>query len=249
MPRTVYIIRHGQTLLNKQDKIRSWLNIPLDEQGFAEARKLGWQLHEQGIPIDGLFSSDLLRSEQTTIEVAKMAGYPILGTTIGLRPWNVGSLAGSDGAKAHKIMMAHAKDEPDKVIGGDGESFNIFKYRVLTCVIGLLNTYPGKTLGLVSHSRGERILHAWAAGGSCESLGIDLDVFGERGEATASASKVAIKCSLVTGGDDAPSAGAANDEESPPIAGARRASDRNWYINDPSRPGKYLRVRRGRAAA
>src|SRR5579864_978295 len=203
--RTVYIIRHGQTLLNKQDKIRSWLNIPLDEQGFSEARKLGWELNRQGVQIDGLFSSDLLRSEQTTIEVAKMAGFQILGTTIGLRPWNVGSLSGTDGPTAHKVMMEHARNDPDKVIGGDGESFNIFKYRVLTCVIGLLNSHPGKVLGLVSHSRGERIIHAWAAGGSCESLGIDLDVFGERGEATASASRVEIKCSLVVGGDDGPS--------------------------------------------
>src|SRR5579864_7540648 len=128
--RTVDLVRGLLTSLKIQDKLSTWLNIPLDEQRFRDARKLGWLLNRQGVQIDGLFSSDLLRSEQTTIEVAKMAGFQILGTTIGLRPWNVGSLSGTDGPTAHKVMMEHARNDPDKVIGGDGESFNIFKYRV-----------------------------------------------------------------------------------------------------------------------
>jgi hypothetical protein len=28
----------------------------------------------------------------------------------------------------------------------------------------------------------------------------------------------------------------------PPVPGAKKASDGNWYVPDPSRPGKYLRV-------
>lgn len=36
--------------------------------------------------------------------------------------------------------------------------------------------------------------------------------------------------------------------ESPPIPGAQRASDGNWYIGDPTRPGKYLHVKPKAAA-
>lgn len=32
-------------------------------------------------------------------------------------------------------------------------------------------------------------------------------------------------------------------EETPPAAGAKKAPDGNWYVPDPSRPGKYLRVK------
>lgn len=31
--------------------------------------------------------------------------------------------------------------------------------------------------------------------------------------------------------------------EQPPVEGARKAQDGNWYVPDPKRPGKYLRVR------
>lgn len=43
------------------------------------------------------------------------------------------------------------------------------------------------------------------------------------------------------GGDTAaPASGAA--AETPPVAGARKAADGYWYVPDPNRPGKYLRV-------
>lgn len=42
------------------------------------------------------------------------------------------------------------------------------------------------------------------------------------------------------GGDTA--APAAAGAETPPVQGARKAADGNWYIPDPNRPGKYLRV-------
>ena len=28
----------------------------------------------------------------------------------------------------------------------------------------------------------------------------------------------------------------------PPVPGARKADDGNWYVPDPKRPGKYLKV-------
>jgi hypothetical protein len=28
----------------------------------------------------------------------------------------------------------------------------------------------------------------------------------------------------------------------PPVKGARQAPDGNWYVSDPKRPGKYLKV-------
>jgi broad specificity phosphatase PhoE len=198
--RTVYIIRHGQTMLNVDDKIRSWLDIPLTDDGFEEAKKLGWELRNANIKLTGLFSSDLLRSLQTTLEISGIAGFPILGATHALRPWNVGTYAGKNGPTVHKKMMEYAENSPDKVLGG-GESFNIFKYRVLCGIIGLLNSTPG-ILGLVSHSRGERILHAWVAAGCPENLDVDLDVFGERGEETASAQKLEVNCALIEQNDD-----------------------------------------------
>ena len=192
--RTVYVLRHGQTALNRQDKIRAWLDIPLDNVGVDQAIELGEAM--RGVELDGLYSSDLLRTVQTSIEVSKMSGIPILGTTKSLRPWNVGDYSGQDGEKVHKIMAKYAHEMPDERLPG-GESFNIFKYRILAGIIGLLNSNRGLKLGLVSHSRGERMLHAWVAAGCPEDLEVDIDVFLEKGEGTATAQELLIECPLV----------------------------------------------------
>lgn len=194
--RLIYIFRHGQTLLNKEDKIRGWLDIPLDEIGIEEAQDLGFAIKEAGIELDGIYTSDLIRAEQTSLEISKITGIPILGETKILRPWDVGTLSGTDGKKAHEIMSEAARHGPDKEIGG-GESFNIFRHRFLVGVIGILNRHRGLKLALTSHSRGERIMHAWIAAGCPDDLSVDLDEFLARGEDTATAQELIIDCPLI----------------------------------------------------
>jgi broad specificity phosphatase PhoE len=194
--RSVYIIRHGQTKLNAEDKIRAWLDVPLDEVGIEQAQELGEAMRDEGIELDGLISSDLQRAIQTSLEVSKIAGYPLLGITKDLRPLNVGTYSGQDGKMVHKIIAEHARNNPDAEIGG-GESFNTFRHRILGGIIGILNSHRGLKLGLVSHSRGERALHAWVANECDEDLELDLDVFLAKGEGTATASELQIVCPLV----------------------------------------------------
>lgn len=194
--RDIYVLRHGQTLLNKEDKIRGWNDIPLDNVGLRQAEDLGDALVTENVQLDGVYSSDLLRSVQTSLEVSKITGIPILGTSKVLRPWNVGELTGTDGTKAHKIMSDYARNHPEKDLAG-GESFNIFKHRFLVGIIGLLNSNRGLKLGFVSHSRGERILHGWVAAETPSDLNIDLDVFLARGEDPATAQELKINCPLI----------------------------------------------------
>lgn len=195
--RHVWVIRHGQTRLNAEDKIRSWIDIPLDDEGIAQAHELGVSLRKKGIEMDGMYSSDLLRSVQTCLIVSEETGIPLLGTTRCLRPWDAGKLSGKDGPTVHKIMMDLAENKPDELLGGDGESFNIFKHRILAGTIGILNANRGLRLGLVSHSRGERALHAWQSAGCPSDLEVDLDEFGKKGEGTATSQELVIKSPLV----------------------------------------------------
>ena len=194
--RRVLIIRHGQTMLNKEDKIRAWADVPLDDTGMEQAIMLGKSMKKEGTELDGICSSDLLRSVQTSLAISRETGIPIYGTYKFLRPLDVGTYTAKDGPMVHKIIAEHAINEPFEPIG-NGESFEIFKHRFLTGVIGILNSNPGKVLGLTSHSRGERIMHAWVAAGCPEDLEIDMDEFLARGENTATAQWLNITCSLV----------------------------------------------------
>ncbi len=195
--RVVAIIRHGQTKLNAEDKIRAWLDVPLDEKGVSQAHELGVQMRDDAIELDGLVCSDLLRTRQTALIVSQETGIPVIGITRDLRPWDVGILSGTDGEKAHKIMMEHAWNAPDAPVGGDGESFNIFRVRMLLGIIAILNAHRGLRLGLVSHSRMERVLHAWVDNGCDLDLEVNLDTFEERGVGTATCELITINSPLV----------------------------------------------------
>lgn len=194
--RPVWIIRHGQTKANKDNVIRGWWDLPLDDMGVEQACILGEEMKINAVELDGIISSDLMRSVQTSLEISRETGIPILGTSKSLRPWNVGDLTGTDGEKAHKIMSDYALNKPDEELPG-GESFNVLRYRFLVGMIGFFNSYRGKRLGFVSHSRGERILHAWVAAGCPADLSIDLDVFLAPGEGTATAQELIVNCPLI----------------------------------------------------
>lgn len=39
MMKTLYLVRHGETLFNIQNKIQGWCDSPLTENGVAQAKK------------------------------------------------------------------------------------------------------------------------------------------------------------------------------------------------------------------
>lgn len=60
----VYFVRHGQTYLNRYNRIQGWSDAPLTEKGKADARRAGKAL--AAIHFDYLFSSDLARTMATS---------------------------------------------------------------------------------------------------------------------------------------------------------------------------------------
>lgn len=59
----LYLVRHGQSVPNAEKRHSGWTQLPLTEQGFADARRAGERLH--GISFDRIYSSDLCRAVQT----------------------------------------------------------------------------------------------------------------------------------------------------------------------------------------
>jgi len=67
--REVMILRHGSTVYNEKELIRGWADIPLDDQGIEEAYDLGEAMLEENVELDGIYTSDLQRSIQTSVIV------------------------------------------------------------------------------------------------------------------------------------------------------------------------------------
>lgn len=53
----IYIVRHGQTYINRYDKMQGWCDTPLTDEGIQGAKDAGKALSE--VPFDIAISSDL----------------------------------------------------------------------------------------------------------------------------------------------------------------------------------------------
>lgn len=71
----VFLIRHGETVLNAAGVLRGQLDIQLDETGEAEASALGELF--RGVPLSAVVSSPLRRAVDTARPVAMASGAPL----------------------------------------------------------------------------------------------------------------------------------------------------------------------------
>jgi len=66
---TLVLIRHGESILNKQNRFAGWTNIELTKKGVQEAIDAGKLLKKKGYKFDVVFTSFLVRATHTTLHV------------------------------------------------------------------------------------------------------------------------------------------------------------------------------------
>jgi 2,3-bisphosphoglycerate-dependent phosphoglycerate mutase len=59
------LLRHGESIWNKEDKFTGWTDIDLSDRGIAEAKEAGKTLREEGYVFDAAFTSVLKRAIRT----------------------------------------------------------------------------------------------------------------------------------------------------------------------------------------
>ena len=70
-PRLI-LVRHGQSLWNKENRFTGWVDVPLTEQGIQEARLAATQIKD--IHIDVAYTSGLRRVADTLETMLKISG-------------------------------------------------------------------------------------------------------------------------------------------------------------------------------
>jgi 2,3-bisphosphoglycerate-dependent phosphoglycerate mutase len=65
MDTQVVLLRHGQSIWNRQNRFTGWTDVDLTEQGMAEARQAAQQLLDKGFRFDIAFTSLLKRAIRT----------------------------------------------------------------------------------------------------------------------------------------------------------------------------------------
>ncbi|MCM0583238.1 histidine phosphatase family protein [Weissella diestrammenae] len=59
----LFVVRHGQTIFNKYNRMQGWSDAPLTEKGIADGQAAGNRL--ANVKFDHVFSSDLTRAVRT----------------------------------------------------------------------------------------------------------------------------------------------------------------------------------------
>jgi len=72
----LYFTRHGQTVWNVENKICGATDIALTELGHEQARALGKKIVDEGLMIDEILYSPLIRAKDTALEIAAIAKIP-----------------------------------------------------------------------------------------------------------------------------------------------------------------------------
>jgi probable phosphoglycerate mutase len=116
---SIYLIRHGQTAGNAERRLQT-PDVPLDETGAEQARRLGERLRTT--PIAEVLSSDYARAHQTAQAVTKATLAPLITEPL-LRERNFGKLRGRRWDDIGPGLFSEAFEPPG------GETWSDFRTR------------------------------------------------------------------------------------------------------------------------
>mgnify|MGYP003955386267 CR=1 FL=1 len=68
------LVRHGQSLWNKERRFTGWADIKLTSQGKSEAKNAGKLIKELNIEFDAYFTSKLVRANESLEIILKVLG-------------------------------------------------------------------------------------------------------------------------------------------------------------------------------
>lgn len=145
----LYLIRHGQTDYNATGRIQGWLDVPLNEAGHEQARRVARRF--VGKPIHTVYASPLQRAADTARAICAACALP-LTLDDRLREYNMGDWEGLTGDEINAISPVAHHADPEIVAHG-GESAAQMRARVRPFIDELLAAHGAADtrVAVVSH--------------------------------------------------------------------------------------------------
>ncbi len=165
----LYLLRHGETAWNAENRIQGVSDKSLNDVGLAQARALIPPL--AGRPIAAIYSSPLIRARETAGILAEgLGGLPIYEED-GLAELNQGDLEGmriADVKEKYNGFWDLWRERPAEALTPGGESLPDLQKRAWTAVESIHSRHPGEMVVAVSHNLAITTL-------LCRILHIDLN--------------------------------------------------------------------------
>jgi len=167
METTLLLIRHGETTWNKEQRMQGHTDMPLNEQGLMQAKRLAEMMRENHADIDLIYSSDLMRAYATAQETAKQLDLEIKTSAL-LREKNWGEAEGlfvvekealyAEGEEAlKKTYPNHSERWKFSSIPGAETDYEVFK-RMHEELSAIAKEHSGKKIAIFSHGRSIRMM-------------------------------------------------------------------------------------------
>jgi 2,3-bisphosphoglycerate-dependent phosphoglycerate mutase len=151
MSTEIILIRHGETDWNRELRFQGHIDVPLNDIGHEQARRLGLRL--AGEPVQHLISSDLMRAQQTAAPVARQLDLEVI-TSAALREQHFGVV---EGMRAEEIQTLHPRAWEDWLqfredhAMPEGESARQFHARIIEALGRIAAGHDGQKLLVVTH--------------------------------------------------------------------------------------------------
>jgi broad specificity phosphatase PhoE len=167
----LFLVRHGETESNRNSLALGRADVPLNSRGLAQAARLGNALADD--PISAVYSSPLIRAQQTAATVASRRGLSVQ-VKPGLIEMDIGEADGLTFPQVRErfpgLLETWVSDAgPEHPMPG-GERLTDVQRRAWECVQSLARIHSDDTICAVTHNFVILTILATA-------LGIDLSCF------------------------------------------------------------------------
>ena len=164
MTKTLYLMRHGQTLFNKRHRIQGWCDAPLTDLGGYQAQVAGQYFKNAGITFDAAYSSTSERACDTLEIVTN--GSLSYKRVKGLKEWNFGTFEGESEDLNPPLLYE------DFFVTYGGESQDQVRERMAATILQLMQETKGKSVLMVSHGCAmANFARAWEDNWRLDNLG------------------------------------------------------------------------------
>jgi broad specificity phosphatase PhoE len=154
----IFLVRHGATVLTAEDRFAGATDVPLSDEGRAQARRLALRL--SGEKIAAIYASPLGRTVETAQLIGQPHGLDVL-TREGLREISHGRWEGMTRDEVEAQFAEEAADwdrDPYTFAPISGESGLAVTARALPELIEIVRSHPGAHVLVVSHKATIRLL-------------------------------------------------------------------------------------------
>lgn len=161
----VVAVRHGETDWNRDGRMQGWAPTPLNERGREQAAAAGeWLARE--FDVDRVFSSDLLRCEQTTAAILASIGDPPVAYEHHWRERHLGVYQGLTYADVEERFpdfgLGESAYEAAMAVPESGESLRDLADRVTRRFRDVVAEHAGETVLVVTHGGPLHVLLGYA---------------------------------------------------------------------------------------